>query len=407
MRILIVSNVFHPENFRINDLAFYLSNKGHQVSILTQIPSYGKGKYFKNYSLIKNRLETYKNIKIYRCFSTPRGNGNIFLFINYLTFIFGSLIASLFFINKKIDKIFIFQTSPITVAIPAIFLKFIKKIPICMWVLDLWPESIYAASNKNLKFLSYITLPLVKFIYNKTDLILISSKGFLNSIIKKNIKSNKIKYFPQWSEDIFDNKIEKKLFKLNLKFLSKDSLKIMFAGNIGNSQDFPSILNAATYLNSLRKIKVDWIIVGDGRKFKWLKNEVKKKKLNQNFHLLGVKSLNEMPSYYKIADLMLITLKDEEIFSLTVPAKTQSYFAAGKIIAGMINGETQKVINNSNAGFAVNAGDFKKLAHKMIEHHNLSDIRKKIMKENSYQYYQKNYRRDILLENFEKYLINL
>ena len=114
-----------------------------------------------------------------------------------------------------------------------------------------------------------------------------------------------------------------------------------------------------------------------------------------------------MPSYYKIADLMLITLKDEEIFSLTVPAKIQSYFASGKIIAGMINGETQKVINNSKAGFAVNAGDFKKLAHKIIEYQCMSDTKKEIMRENSYKYYQKNYKRDILLKNFEKYLIDL
>ena len=122
----------------------------------------------------------------------------------------------------------------------------------------------------------------------------------------------------------------------------------MFAGNIGEAQDFESILKAAFILSSNKRIH--WIILGDGRKKQWVVEQIHKKNLNNCFHLLGSYPLDMMPSFYSEADCMLFSLKKDYIFSLTIPAKVQSYLACGKPIVSMIDGEASIIINDSKAG---------------------------------------------------------
>ena len=236
MNILIVSQYFSPENFRINDLADELNHRGNNITVLTNVPNYPHGKYFDGYGIFKKNKENINNINIIRSPIIPRGSGSgIRLTLNYLSFVFGAIFSSLQLINKKFDVIFVFEPSPITVCLPAIFIKKIKKIPICLWVLDLWPESVVSANNLNTKFVPSLLNPLVKYIYNKSDKILVSSKGFIDSIKKRGISKNKIIYFPQWAEEIFKPLIPKQ--KL-LEKIPNHSFKIMFAGNIGEAQDF-------------------------------------------------------------------------------------------------------------------------------------------------------------------------
>jgi hypothetical protein len=197
LKILIVTPHFHPENFRINDFALEYIKKGHQVSVLTGIPDYPSRKFYRNYGIIKNNRENYNGIKIYRAPLITRGSGTNFrLALNYITYIIGGLLTSLFLLNKKFDLIFVFEPSPITIGIPAIFIKKIKKIPICFWVLDLWPESVVSGGNLKSSFIPKLLHPIVKFIYNNCDKILVSSSGFIDSIVEKGIKPNKIEFFP-------------------------------------------------------------------------------------------------------------------------------------------------------------------------------------------------------------------
>lgn len=400
LKLLIVSQYFWPENFKINDLAFHFAELGYNVNVLTGIPNYPTGKYFDGYGIFSKKNQKKKNVLINRVFVVPRGKSSrIKLILNYLSYILSASITVLFLKNKY-DLIFIYEPSPITVAIPAIILKKISHIPIIFWVTDLWPESVNATIKMNRfsrKLIGSIINPMVKWIYKESDKILVTSKGFVNSIKNKIKEKDKIEFFPQWAEPIF------KPIKRNnhlLPALDKNSFKIMFAGNIGEAQDFPSILKAAKVLASNNNIQ--WIILGNGRKEDWVNNKIKEYGLDNCFHMLGSYPIEKMPLFYASADAMLFSLKDEYIFSITIPAKVQSYLACGKPILAMVNGEASKIIQESNAGFVCKSGDSDGLAKNVISMSRLSNEALKLLGSNSLKCYRKNFDRKMLFKRAEE-----
>ena len=398
MKILIVTPYFHPENFRINDFAHGFRDKGHNISVLTPIPNYPDGKYFNGYGLYRKTRENIDGIHVFRSPLIPRGSGsNLMLGLSWISSIFGNVFTSIFLLKYKFDLIFVFGPSPFTICLPAIFIKKIKKIPIIFWVLDLWPESVISAGNLNSGIIPKMLDPIVKFIYTHSDSILVSSKGFINTIVDKGIKRNKIQFFPQWAEPVFRpiSTSDKKL-----PDIPKNSFVIMFAGNIGESQDFDSIIKAAYKLSEHKTIH--WVILGSGRKESWVKNEINKLNIEDIFHLMGRYPLEDMPEYYSLADVMLISLKSEYIFSLTIPAKLQSYLSCGKPILAMLDGEAPKIIEEANAGLVCNSENADQLAINILKmstmkKHNISQMSK-----NSLNLYNRMFSREKLLNQAEQ-----
>ena len=397
MNILIVTPHFHPENFRINDFALEFQKRGHKITVLTGIPDYPGGKFFDGYGIFKKSREKFNGVKIYRAPLIPRGSGsNIRLALNYITFVIGAIFTSFFIIRNKLDIIFVFEPSPITVGLPAIFIKKIKKIPICFWVLDLWPESVVSARNIKFRIIPRLLNPIVKFIYKHSDKILVSSRGFIRSIEEKGISRKKIQFFPQWAEPLFKPVRTKNNL---LGKIPKESFKIMFAGNIGEAQDFPSVLKAAKSLKNNKNIQ--WLILGGGRKAGWVKDKIIEYGLENCFHMLGSFPIEKMPEFYTTADAMLFSLKDEYIFSITIPAKVQSYLACGKPILAMINGESSKLINDAGAGLTCSAEDSVGLSNNILKMSKISSNEIKKMGENSINYYKKYFDRQMLFKKAE------
>jgi glycosyltransferase involved in cell wall biosynthesis len=400
MKILFVSQYFYPETFKGNDIVFDFVKRGHEVTVLTGKPNYPEGHFYNGYGFLKKSSETIQGAKIIRTPIYPRKNGkSIHLILNYISFVFFSYFTCLFRIKGKYDLIFVQQLSPVTMAFPGIWLKKKFKIPMYLWVLDLWPESVLAASEfKNSTIIGFIE-NIVKKIYDQSDVILISSKYFEKSIIEKSKdKKKEILYLPNWAEDIFLNSdIENTTPLPNLP----QGFNIMFAGNIGESQDFETIIKAAE-LTLIHNI--NWIIVGEGRKLDWIKEQISLRKL-ENVILLGRYPIEIMPLLFKKADAMLVSLKDEPVFSLTVPAKIQAYMASSKIILGSLNGEGNAIINESGCGLAVNAGNPKLLSDKAIYFKNLSQNQINEMQMKSYQYYQDNFSMKILFDKLEKNML--
>jgi glycosyltransferase involved in cell wall biosynthesis len=399
MNILIVTQYFYPEDFKVNDIAFDFIQRGHKVTVFTAKPNYPKGRFYNGYSFFGKSNEIINGVEIIRIPIFPRFNGKgKYLIINYLSFLLFSFIYK-HRVKGEFDVIFSHLPSPLISALPAIWFKKKFNAKLYLWVLDLWPESLQANSNIKDGFLIKTLNKLINYIYNKSDVILISSKFFEKSILEKGINNNiKIKYFPNWAEDIF---INEKIENVSLPKI-KEGFNIMFAGNIGDSQDFDSILEAAKLT---KDDNINWLIVGDGRKLTWLKIEIQKHSLN-NVYLLGRYPLNLMPSLFKIADAMLVTLKNNPIFSLTVPAKVQAYMASSKIILGMFNGEGQDLINKSKCGYAVSAGDFIGLCENIKKIKKLSPEEKNQMELNSKEFYLDNFSKknlfDFLESDFKK-----
>ena len=358
MRVLIVSQYFWPEEFRVNDLAIELAKRGHEVSVLTGIPNYPQGKFYQGYTF-KYKVEYYKGIKLYRVPILPRGSNSFSLLLNYLSFLISGSIFALF--HKAVyEKIFAVNFSPITSVIPGLIYSKRKSIKMYLWVQDLWPESVFAASKIKSKLLHNFLTKIVKYIYKNSHKILVQSEGFIESIAQKGISKDKILNLPNWAEDLYFKDAKKSKYQ----DLIPKSFVVMFAGNIGDAQDFNSILQAAELSKTEESIK--WVIIGGGRKLTWLKKQIVDLELENKIILLGRHPVKEMPDFFIHADLMLVSLKRKKIFSLTMPSKIQSYMAFGKPIVGMLDGIGAKVINDSGCGFYGDAGDFKMLYQNIL-----------------------------------------
>tara|TARA_B100000787_G_scaffold170227_1_gene164984 strand:- start:3251 stop:4465 length:1215 start_codon:yes stop_codon:yes gene_type:complete len=401
-KILIVSQYFWPENFKINDLVFKLKDK-YNFTILTGKPNYPEGKIYSNFKSNEIKFNKYYNAKIHRIFTIARGKSKTQLAINYINFILSASIYSLIYLRKKkFDLIFICGFSPIFSAIPGIILKKINKSPIILWVLDLWPDTLMAMSNLRSKVLIKILNLSVNRIYKNCDLILAQSKGMVKKISTRIGEKKKIIYFPTWSEDIFKKKKSiKSIYKKEKGFLT-----ILFAGNLGEAQDIELIFKCALNLIKQNK-KIKWIFVGQGRKFIWLKNEIKKNDVNFFFHIVGKKPLNMMPQIYNMADIFLVSLKNEKVFKETVPGKMQSYMMYGKPILGLVGGDSKNLILDTKCGFVAKPGSYKNFIYILNKIIVMKKTTLNKMGQNGKKFALKNFDSNISMLKLESHFKNL
>jgi glycosyltransferase involved in cell wall biosynthesis len=400
MRLLIVTQYFWPENFRINDLVTELVDRGHEIIILTGKPNYPDGIIFKEFSDNPEKFSIYRNSKVIRVPLFPRGKGGWRLVLNYVSFALNATIIGLWKLRKQsFDAIFSFEPSPITVALPAIAIRHQKKIPFTFWILDLWPETLEALGVVRSKQLLHLVAKLVTFIYQRCDLILAQSYSFIPQIRKYASESSQIEYYPSWSELLPTP--ENVLAAPEVKTDDK-KFNVVFAGNIGESQDFPTILAAAEQLKQHQHIR--WLIVGDGRKAAWVTNEVDKRKLNDQFILLGRHPLERMPSFFKHADALLVSLKDTPIFSMTIPGKLQTYLATGIPIIAMLNGEGAEIIRTAQAGMICPAGDHQQLATTVLNISTMPLAERQRMGKNGLRLNDTTFNRERLINQLEEWL---
>ena len=363
MRILVVSQQFWPENFRINDLATELVNRGHEVTVLTGLPNYPEGQVFDYYRAAPDEYSQYKGINIIRVPIIARGSNRFSLVLNYISFaISASVIGAFKLRGQEFDVIFTFEPSPVTVGIPAGILRKIKRAPMVFWVLDLWPETLSAVGAVRNALLLKIVGWLVRMIYQNCDLILAQSKSFISQIKKYSGIDKKIEYFPSWSEIEITMNQEPAAIEIQNK---PNTFNILFAGNIGEAQDFPNILKAVKILK--KHLNIQWHIIGDGRIAPWVRSYIEEHDLQKNIYLYGRFPLERMPSFFKHADALLVSLKDDPTFAMTIPGKIQTYLSVGIPVIGMLNGEGSDLINRSGVGLTCHAGDAVGLANIVLE----------------------------------------
>jgi glycosyltransferase involved in cell wall biosynthesis len=403
MRLLIVTQYFWPENFRINDLANELAHRGHEVTVLTGLPNYPRGKIFKEFLDNFEAFSSFEKVKIVRVPLIPRGSGAVQLLMNYISFaISASLLGPWKLRGQKFDVVLICQLSPVFVGLPGAFLAWIKRVKVAMWVLDLWPDTLKALGIVKSPLIMAILGNFVSFIYRRCDLILSQSQSFIPKIKKSLGNNTRVIYFPSWAEDIF------KSYKASSapEVPDKDgSFNVMFAGNVGEAQDFECILSAATLLKKYSHIR--WLIVGDGRMYAWVASQIELRNLRGHVLLLGRHPVERMPDFYAKADAMLVTLSDQEIFSMTIPGKLQSYMAAGMPIIAALNGEGANIIRCAKAGFTCSAGNADELASLVYKMAELPKDERQAMGNNGLVFSQVVFDRRLIVDMAEKYLLEL
>lgn len=399
MKILVISQYFYPENFRINDLVFSLKKRGHQIEVLTGKPNYPKGDYFKGYSWKGPKQEEIEGIKVHRAnLILRKKGGGLRLFLNYFSFVFFGLFK-IFKLRRDFEKIFIYAPSPITVGILGIIAAKKFKCKSYLWVHDLWPESVKSAgginNNKILGMINHMT----KFIYNSTNRILVQSPEFVKYIKNQNVKEEKLIYYPYYAEDFYRKVEIKKYYKEQFP----KGFNLIFAGNIGVAQGFETTLKA---FEILKKEKINLIVLGEGRDKKRIMELVKKMGLSKKIFFLGAHAPEEIPYYFSCADALLVTLKKADIFSYTIPGKLQSYLASGKPIIGALEGIGRKIINNSKAGYCVDSENHQGLSKIIYDIYKLSENERVIMGNLGIDYFQKNFEKEKLLNRLELILEN-
>lgn len=403
MRLLIVSQYFWPENFRVNDLACELASRGHEVTVLTGLPNYPGGKIFEEYLDEPQKYLSYKKIRIVRVYLVPRGSSALSLFLNYLSFTISACILGAWKLrHQKFDVVFTCQLSPVTVGLSGAFLAWLKNAPMVMWVLDLWPDTLKAIGIVKSTALLRCVGVLVGFIYKRCDLILAQSRSFIPKIELLAGHRVRVIYFPSWAEDIF--KVEALVPAPEVP-VEAGIFNIMFAGNIGEAQDFECILSAAVLLKDDPNVR--WLIVGDGRMLPWVQGEIERRGLTDSVLILGRHAIERMPEFYLHADAMLVALKNEEVFSMTVPAKLQSYLAAGKPIIAALNGEGADIVREASAGFTCAAGDSQGLADVVRRMADLPEDERLAMGSNALQFCAREFNRKSAVDAMEVHFSSL
>ena len=401
MRILVISQYFFPENFRINDLCLGLKEHGHTVTVLTAKPNYPKGKFYDGFNFFNKSKDFYNGIEVFRSPIIPRGTATgVRLFINYISFVFFGIFRVLFLI-KKFDKILVYAPSQITVGYIGIFASIKYRAEPYLWVHDLWPESVKDAGGIKNKLILYLTDLMTRSIYFFYSTILVQSPYFKDYLIKQKVKESKIIYYPYYAENFY--KVVKP--RNDIKSLFGKELNILFAGNIGVAQSFDTIIEAAVIVKkNLPNIK--FIIIGDGRERNRIESKITSLSLEDNFIFLGSHPPDKMSEFFACADALLVSLKNTKIFSMTIPGKLQSYLACGKPIIASLNGIGAKIINESNSGFVSKSEDSLGLAESIMKFSDLSDSQRIKFGLNAREYFEKEFERkrliNRLIDIFEK-----
>lgn len=401
MNILVVTQYFHPEPFRINDLVAGLCQRGHNVTVLTGMPNYPDGRFYRGYAWHGPATGTYAGARVVRVPLISRGRAkNWRLALNYLSFaLFASLLGPLR-CRGSYDLIFVFQPSPVSVGLPALLLGRIKRAPVMLWVQDLWPDTLAAVGQGRVA--NRVGGWLADFIHRRCDLLLIQSRAFAPRLAARGIMQTAVRYLPNWAEDLYASAAS---VHTDSQLATLPGFKILFAGNLGSAQSLETIMDAAERLKERRDIR--WLFVGDGLMRAWIEQQVQSRGLLETVFLFGRHPVESMPAFFAGADALLVTLRADPVFTLTIPSKLQSYLAAGRPVLGALNGEGARIIAEAGAGLAAAAEDAAGLASCAERLAALPENQRMEMGRLGRAYFETHFRRDFLLGQLETWMQEL
>jgi len=356
-KILVITEVFAPEDFLINDLVFHWKSQGRDVAVLTRNPSYPEGKIYPGY---KNKLfqnEVINGVPVSRVQFIP--GYKTYGFIKIINYLWNMLLAILWVIKngKAFDSIYIYQTGPLTFSAAGIILKKLYHKKLTIWTQDLWPDTVHAYGWATKGISKRILDLFVKWIYRNCDNITVSCPGF-ETLIQEYCPDKTIQFIPQWSLTTKFNVNDKnKIVKLPGAF------NFVFAGNIGKVQNLENvIIGFEKFLNNSPNKEIWLNLIGDGSNHEFLTTMVKSKNI-ENIKFWGRLKSSDMPNLYNNSDILIIALKNQPVFNLTIPAKFQAYLKAEKPIFGIIKGEVASLITNYNLGWIADPDNITEIAH--------------------------------------------
>ena len=392
--ILVVTQYFYPESFRINDMCQEWVKRGYTVTVVTGIPNYPNGKFFEGYGLTKKRHEIWNGIEVYRIPLIPRGSSSIGMVLNYLSFMLSGIIAGKL-MKILADYVFSFEVSTMTQVLAGISFAKKLRVPHYLYVQDLWPENVITVTGINNPIIIKPINKMVDYIYKNTDHIFATSPSFVDAICERRVKvdRNKVHYWPQYAEDFYRPSEKKSVAEIP----DDNSFKIIFTGNIGTAQGLDILPKVAELL---KDEVVKFVIVGDGRYLDEFNREVKKRNVNGKFIMIPRQPAERIPEFISACDVAFLSFQDDALWKKTIPAKLQSYMACGKAIIASAEGETERIIDEAVCGICSPIGDTDKLCmsiKKMMK----ADL--KVMGKRSREYFMSHFDKQMLMDQMDEY----
>lgn len=403
MRILFVSQYFYPENFRINDLAKRLTQRGHKVTVLTGIPNYPQGEFFKGYGLFSKRHEKWEGVDIIRVPVFPRYHSKWYLALNYLSFVLFGCLSAMSMPVKDFDVIYAFGTSPITQVLPALTVKKRCGAKVIVNVQDLWPDNVIAITGVDNPLVIKLLDRIVDYIYNRCDVILGTSHSFVKAIRSRRglREKKKVSYWPQYAVVEPSNTKRRDI-------LPEGIYHIVFTGNVGEGQGLEKVIEAADILRERGVQDFCFDIVGDGRARERLVEMAREKNLlNGQIKFHGSFPEAEIPGILAGADAALLILNADPIFERTIPAKLQTYLVCGVPVIGCVRGEAKELLIKYKAGVCVDEISGEALAAAAQEMLLKDEGEKALLKQQAFELSRTEFDKDTLIDRLEHIMLLL
>lgn len=395
MKILVVSQYFYPETFRVNTLCRELVARGHDVTALTAYPQYPQGKIYEGYGFDIPYEKEWHGVRIERVKTYPRGSGPVGLLKNCVSYV----LSANRWVKKckeKFDAVYVFEVSPVTVGLPAV--KYGKKFgtPVFFNLQDLWPENVHEVLGIRFAPLTYVINRIVDHIYAGSHKILCASNGFVDNLRARGVPEEKLVFWPQFCVDPDLSGAEKP------DIYTSDTFNVVFTGNIGDAQGLDLLVEA---VRELKGKGIRWYLVGDGRARSGLEKLVQEYGVQDDVVFVGRVSESEANRYAHFADCAYLSFQNNALFNMTLPAKMQTYLACGVPVLAAASGESARVIREAQCGAAVPPVK-EELVKAVCEMAEKSADERKHMSVNARNYYETHFTMDKLVSHLEEMMKN-
>lgn len=357
--ILVISQYFYPEQFRINDMCQEWVQRGYRVTVVTGIPNYPQGSFYDGYGLRSKRREKWNGIEIIRIPLIPRGKNSIGMILNYLSFVVTGFFWQLT-TRIEADYVFNFETSPMTQSLLGVWYAKKHKVPFYLYVQDLWPENVQVVTGINNPLVVKPIDKMVDYIYRHATEVFATSPSFVDAICNRTnpVSREKVHYWPQYAEDFYTPMERKEMPELQ----ENGRFKIVFTGNIGYAQGLDILPQTA---GLLKEENIEFVIVGDGRYKQELQKTIRDMGVEDMFVLIDRQSPERIPEILAACDVAFLSFMDTKLFEMTIPAKLQTYMACGMPVLAAAGGETRRIIAEAECGECAALGNARELAEKI------------------------------------------
>ena len=394
--ILVLSQYFYPESFRINDMCLEWKKRGYDVTVITGIPNYPQGRFYEGYGLTKKRKEQLDGINIIRLPLVPRGHSSVGMVLNYFSFVISGFFWKCF-TKIKADCVFMFEVSPMTQCLVGVWYAKRRKIPCYLYVQDLWPENVEIVTGIHSKAVLEPIGKMVNYIYKGCDRIFATSPSFVTEIQKRVAKedSGKVVYLPQYAEEFYKPIERSEAYGKSPEIPDDGSFKVIFTGNIGQAQGLDILPKTAKLLKGEN---IKFVIVGDGRSKDDFLSQIKEQAVEDMFLFIDRQPAERIPAMLCCCDAAFVSFMDNELFTKTIPAKLQSYMACGMPIIASASGETERIIKEADCGVCSPIGNFEALAESILNISRLSQAELAQMGKNSNEYCKMHFDKQKLMD---------